>query len=164
MSQKISSCINFVLHRLLPLLIVVILFSPKVYASDDSLVASYNFDEGHGKIVYDSSGNKNNGRIKNPIWRKEGKFGGALEFGDHDNIVVIPDSDSLDLTDGMTISAWVKPKESSTSWTTIALKENGSQLSYALYAKCSGRRSCGMIYSKGAERQVKGSSNISSFS
>jgi hypothetical protein len=38
-----------------------------------------------------------------------GKFGNALEFDGVDDYVEVPDSDSLDITDAITVEAWVNP-------------------------------------------------------
>src|SRR5262245_37140157 len=75
-----------------------------------SLVASFNFNEGTGKILHDLSGNGNNGAITNASWTTAGKFGRALSFSGRSNsLVSIANSPSLQLTAGMTLEAWVKP-------------------------------------------------------
>ena len=45
-----------------------------------SLVAAYNFDQGTGTTVTDSSGNGNNGTLTNAAWSAAGKFASALSF------------------------------------------------------------------------------------
>jgi hypothetical protein len=77
-----------------------------------------------------------------------GKFGNALRFDGVNDWVTINDlvttgvaattvNGPLDLTTGMTLSAWVSP-ESFSGWETVLMKERGSVgaglLSYALYA------------------------------
>jgi hypothetical protein len=49
-------------------------------------------------------------------------------------MVTVADSASLDLTKAMTLEAWVKPTTVGTSWRTVVVKEQPSQLAYALYA------------------------------
>ena len=101
--------------------------------ADSSLVASYSFNENSGLTAGDSSGNSNNGSISNATWNTGGKYGSALSFNGTNSIVSVNDSNSLDLTTGMTIEAWVKPTTLS-SWRTIILKEKTTSLAYALYA------------------------------
>jgi len=70
------------------------------------LVAYWSFDEGSGNIAYDASGNGNHGTIYGAKWT-QGKIGGALSFDGVDDYVRVPDSDSLDITNAITIEAWV---------------------------------------------------------
>ena len=46
----------------------------------------------------------------------------------------MPDANSLDLTSGMTLEAWVRPTAIGTGWRTVMLKEQPGDLIYALYA------------------------------
>ncbi len=96
------------------------------------LVAAYSFNEGTGLTATDSSGCGNNGTLDGAVWFG-GKFGGALAF-DGMSQVTVPDSPSLDLTEGMTLEAWVYPLETPSSWTTVVMKEQGAGLVYTLYA------------------------------
>ena len=79
-------------------------------AQDDHTVLLYTFEMGKGKIVKDLSGKGNDGKFdgKKLSWG-QGKFGGGLVFGrngpcDH---IVVPDSESLWLKDGLTVEMWV---------------------------------------------------------
>jgi len=75
----------------------------------DGLVGSWHLDEGSGDIAYDSSGNNNDGTLINsPQW-VDGKFGKALEFNGVTNYVNVPDDDTLDITDEITLEIWMKP-------------------------------------------------------
>lgn len=99
-----------------------------------NLVAAYGFNENSGTVLNDNSGNNNNGTITGPTWSASGKFGAALSFDGSNDIVDIPDASSLDLTNGMTIEAWVNPSNV-TGYKTILCKENGtSNLAYTLAA------------------------------
>ena len=72
------------------------------------LVGYWKLDEGAGLTTADTSGNSNIGTMTNgPSW-VTGKFGKALSFDGANDYVAVPDEDSLDLTEAMTISAWVK--------------------------------------------------------
>lgn len=75
--------------------------------SANELVLHLSFDEGTGNVANDLSQYKNNCALKgNPKWI-DGKFGKALEL-DGKTWGEVKDSDSLDLTEAMTIEAWVK--------------------------------------------------------
>jgi hypothetical protein len=72
-------------------------------------VAAYGFNEGSGMIVTDASGNGNNGTISGATWTTSGKYGNALMFNGTSALVTVNDSNSLDLTTGMTLEAWLYP-------------------------------------------------------
>ncbi|MHC4499232.1 MAG: LamG-like jellyroll fold domain-containing protein, partial [Planctomycetota bacterium] len=73
---------------------------------EGSAVAQWEFDEGEGSIAYDSVGDSN-GTIYGAQWTT-GQIGRALEFdGDGDYIDCGTDG-SLNITNEITISAWVK--------------------------------------------------------
>ncbi len=70
-------------------------------------VSHWKFDEGQGDTAYDSAGN-NDGTIYGAAWTT-GKIGDyALDFDGEDDYVDVNDSPSLDITDKITIAAWVK--------------------------------------------------------
>ena len=71
----------------------------------------------------DASGNGNTGTINGATRIAGGKYGGALSFNGSSNRVQINDSNSLDLTTGMTLEAWVMPTASQSGWRTVIQKE-----------------------------------------
>jgi concanavalin A-like lectin/glucanase superfamily protein len=73
----------------------------------DTIVGMWLFDEGNGDTIKDSSGNGDDGEINGAKW-VEGMFGTALEFNGSTDAVACPDNDSLDITDVITVSAWIK--------------------------------------------------------
>ena len=97
------------------------------------LVAAYGFDEGTGNSANDVSGNGNNGVINGATWSSAGRYGTALSFNGSSSKVDIPDSATLNLTNGMTLEAWVRPASLS-SWQSVVLKEQSGGLVYGLYA------------------------------
>jgi chitodextrinase len=97
-------------------------------------VASYSFNAGSGSTLSDDSGHSNSGTITNAAWSANGKFGGALSFNGSNSSVSIADSPSLDLTNAMTLEGWVNPTALGVDWRTVVVKEQPSQLAYALYA------------------------------
>jgi chitodextrinase len=98
-----------------------------------TLVAAYSFNEGKGTKVADASGNGNVGTIANATWTNAGKYGKALSFNGTNARVNINDANSLDLTNAMTLEAWVRPTALS-GYRSVILKERSGGLSYSLYA------------------------------
>jgi len=75
---------------------------------NDGLVGYWSFNEGNGTTANDSSGNHNDGAIYGANWT-DGKFGKALSFDGIDDYVAVPSSPSLNnISDAVTIAAWVK--------------------------------------------------------
>ena len=103
-------------------------------ASTAGLVAAYGFEETSGTQVLDASGNRNHGSLSNVTRSAQGRFGRALSFDGADGMVTVSDSDSLDLTTGMTLSAWVYPTTWLNGWKTVIMKERSGGLAYTLNA------------------------------
>jgi hypothetical protein len=95
------------------------------------LVAAYGFDEGTGSVLTDLSGHGNSGRIHGATWTARGKFGTALDFDGGGSVVLIPPSPSLDLTQAMTLEAWIQPTATQTGWRAIL---HGELDSYFLFS------------------------------
>ena len=75
---------------------------------NDGLVGYWSFDEGSGTTAHDTSGNQNDGTIYGANWTG-GKFEKALSFDGLDDYVDVPSSASLNnISDAVTIAAWVK--------------------------------------------------------
>ena len=93
-------------------------------AQDEHTVLLYTFETGAGKTVKDLSGNKNDGELMGPKWG-EGNPGGGLVFEGNGprHFVEIPDSDSLDLAEGLTVEMWLYLEAWSTAGGTGATKE-----------------------------------------
>jgi len=80
------------------------------------LVGCWLFNEGGGGYIYDASGNRNTGTLTNMAspptatsgWGV-GKFGSAIRFEGTDDYINCGNDSSLDITDAITIEAWVKP-------------------------------------------------------
>ena len=73
------------------------------------LVAAYGFDEPSGTTVTDASGTGNTGTISGATRSTTAKFVRSLSFDGNNDWVTVPDANSLDLTTGMTLEAWVRP-------------------------------------------------------
>ena len=91
------------------ILAVSLILCSSVLAEDKNTVLLMHLDEDGGTDAEDSSGEKNHGTIKGGAKWVEGKFGSALEFDGDDDVVVIAKAPSLEITDQITIEAWVKP-------------------------------------------------------
>jgi hypothetical protein len=110
MSQKLIYLVSFVLVLSLANTSVV---SAIDLDTDPALVGWWTFDEGSGNIAADSSGNGNDGTLNGPLeWTTEGKIGGAMAFTGPYNFVLVEDAPSLNMTQEITIAAWINP-----SWT-----------------------------------------------
>lgn len=112
--------------------------NPLPLAPTDRLIAAYGFGEGSGTTTADTSGNGNTGTVMAASWTTSGRYGGALSFGGG-GMVTVNDSNSLDLTNEMTLEAWVYPTIPATNWTTIAVKESPGSFVYALVGDPGGR-------------------------
>ncbi|UCE39167.1 MAG: PQQ-binding-like beta-propeller repeat protein, partial [Thermoplasmata archaeon] len=72
-------------------------------------VAVWHMDEGSGDTIYDETDYHNDGEIYKATWTT-GKYGSALSFDGLHDFVDVPTSPSLNITDMMTMHAWIKPK------------------------------------------------------
>jgi hypothetical protein len=110
-------------------LISIILILP-AYSTDNSLILYLPFDDGEGKIVKDSSDNKNNGEIFGDTKWVNGKTGKSIEFtsGSYVEIKEIP---AYDISEAISLMAWVNTT-TVTTWARIIDKsqwqDNGFDL------------------------------------
>jgi hypothetical protein len=85
------------------------MLAPQAKTASLPPVGYWKFDEGTGTIAIDSSGNGNTGTLTNgPQW-VDGRISKALSFDGQDDYVEVPDSDSLDFTQALTLELWFKP-------------------------------------------------------
>lgn len=113
--------------------------SPAV--ADDSLVASWMFDEGAGTMATDSSGYGNTGTLNGPTWTGSGKVNGALVFDGVNDRVQIPNSASLaTVSSQITAAAWVYLTDTSGAWYTVMHRTNasGNFLDFQMHARAAG--------------------------
>lgn len=93
-------------------LFAVVLTGPSHALAQDfltnGLVGHWSFDEGQGTVAQDSSGYGNDGAVHPGATWSDGKIGTALHFnGTTNSYVVVPSSESLNVSTGLTITAWV---------------------------------------------------------
>ena len=125
------------------------------------LVAAFAFNDLAGTAAPDSSGSGNHGVISGATWSPaSGKFGGALSFDGVNDLVSVPDSASLDLTTAMTLEAWVRPRNLSSGYDTVLMKEVPSELSYALYARGATNRPSAWARTGGVSRSAIGTAAL----
>jgi glucose/arabinose dehydrogenase/PKD repeat protein len=111
------------------------------------LVGAWSFDEASGTSAADASGSGNTGTISGAA-RTAGRYGGALSFDGVNDWVTVNDANSLDLTNRMTLEAWVRPTALG-DWRTVLLKERPGHLAYALYGSTDNNRPAGHVFTTG---------------
>ena len=80
----------------------------------EGLAGEWTFEEGEGDVARDTSDNNNNGLLKNgPKWVDDG-IGKALLFDGVDDYVDCGATDLLDITEQISLEAWVNPNRPST--------------------------------------------------
>jgi fibronectin type 3 domain-containing protein len=119
------------------------------------LVAAWSFNAGAGTTAADATGKGHTGTISGAAWSAAGKNGGALSFDGIDDWVTVADANDLDLTNGMTLSAWVRPSGAGADWQTVMLKESPGFMVYALYADTDTNRPSGHVV-VGGDLDVRG--------
>jgi glucose/arabinose dehydrogenase len=94
-----------------------------------ALIAAWSFDESSGAVAGDATGLGHDGAVSGALWTTAGRFGNALVFDGSDDVVLVADSDDLDLgTGAMTLSAWINPTTSIPKWAAILQKEADAYL------------------------------------
>jgi hypothetical protein len=96
---------------------------------DTALVAHWSLDEGSGAIAYDSTGT-NDGAIHGAEW-VAGEIGGALSFNGSSDYIDFGNDINLQITDEMSISAWIKTSSSNRQF--IVSKDNLANRCYSLF-------------------------------
>jgi hypothetical protein len=96
-------------------------------ADDPYLVGWWTFDDGSGTVAKDASGKgKEATLVGGPTWIK-GKVGsGALSFDAVDDIVEVPEVPAFDMSDALTITAWVKMNNASTHYFILDKSPSGT--------------------------------------
>jgi hypothetical protein len=90
------------------ILSLILLATLAAVTQGGSLVGYWSFDEGPGDVVPDLSGNGNDGIVNGaPAWI-DGPVGSALELDGELDYIDCGNSESLNLTDAVTVSAWVR--------------------------------------------------------
>ena len=149
-----------ILTMILLALSCVILFGTVGEAvREDELALYLSFDEAKGDTAKDKSKHKNDGTL-HKAKRVEGKIGDAIELsGDAGGWVEVPDSDSLDITDEITLMCWVYPTQFTAEWFRIIVKtwagDTAPWMVYGFYEQGGSNGKTGFIISvnKGTEKR-----------
>ncbi len=88
------------------------------------MIANWKFDEGDGSIADDSAG-ANHGTIYGAQWTT-GKVGGALSFDGVNDYVNCGNDSVFDITDRITLAAWIKVNSFDIGWQAIVTKGDGA--------------------------------------
>jgi glucose/arabinose dehydrogenase/PKD repeat protein len=123
------------------------------------IVAAYSFEESSGTTTADTTGKGHTGTVAGTDWADDGKHGRGLWFPGSNNWVTIADANDLDLTNGMTVEAWVNPF-SLNGWNTVLMKEAGGSLAYGLYANDGSPWPAVTVQIGGADRSAVGTSPL----
>jgi Concanavalin A-like lectin/glucanases superfamily/Glycosyl hydrolase family 26 len=104
-------------------------------ANPTGVVAAYSFNQGTGTTARDDSHHGNEGWIEGAKFATGGKFGDAMKFaGGENECVTVPSDPALELRNGFTLEAWVKPEGGDES-EPVFFKENegGNFFTYMLF-------------------------------
>jgi hypothetical protein len=96
------------------------------------LVGYWKLDEHGGTEVEDSSGMGNNGVIIGNVEWVEGMFGSALLFSESQSCVNIEHSESIDLSEEVTIALWAMPEANQPASAKFLCKQKSGEYPYAL--------------------------------
>ncbi|MHC4534771.1 MAG: LamG-like jellyroll fold domain-containing protein, partial [Planctomycetota bacterium] len=91
--------------------------------TDPDLLVYYDFEHGEGEVALDQSGHSNHGQfVGDPQWAT-GYLAGGLDFDGDGDYLDAGTNDQLDnLSDAITVSAWVNIRSVTTTWMSIVMK------------------------------------------
>jgi hypothetical protein len=95
---------------------------PRILGPSDGLVSYWPLDSIEDGTAEDIVGG-NDGTPKNGVSETGGKVDDAASFDGIDDYVTVPDDSSLDLTEALTLAAWVKPSSDQESYARIISRE-----------------------------------------
>ena len=87
-----------------------------------SLIACFTFDEKEGNLAKDSSGHGLDGVLKGDPRRISGRVGGSLFFDGNDDFIDCGSKPAFDITDSITIAAWIRASTFDREWMPIITK------------------------------------------
>jgi len=107
--------------------VALVLLVGLVSNASGGLLAHWEFDEGSGTTARDGSGNGHDGTLLgDPKWVAGIIGSGALSLDGTDGLVEVPHNASLNLTDALTITAWVKLHDLSTYYFIVSKQPSGT--------------------------------------
>lgn len=119
---------------------LILSLSLTVNAQIKDAVGIWTFDNIKGDTVIDDSGNGNHGKFVGKPEIVNGKFGKAIKYDGATQCVEVPDSDSLDLTEQVTMLCWYNWEGTGDGWQTFFSKGpmSGTNENYALFINSAG--------------------------
>jgi hypothetical protein len=97
-------------------------------------VLYFSFDKDEDGKVTDKSGKNNHGVAHNAKWVADGKKGGAYSFDGKNDFISVAHAESLNMTTGLTVIAWIKTDEPADGdgWDLILCKGDDEDRNYAI--------------------------------
>jgi len=124
---------QFILSLILLVLLTSIVPLAQALNDDPALKLYFTFDEGEGKTAKDQSKSGLKGELMDGAkFVKDGKFGGAVEFGAAECKVVVDAAKELDITKEVTMAAWIFPLENQNDSNVIGLRTAGNAGGYCM--------------------------------
>ena len=115
------------LRRKMIYLVFCVLVLVPVANVSAGLVAHWQFDEGSGTTAVDSSGNGHDGTLLgDPQWVAGMIGSGALSFDGSDGLVDVGHDESLNMTDELAITLWVKVSDLSNYYFLVCKQPSGT--------------------------------------
>jgi hypothetical protein len=99
---------------------------------DSNVIDLWHMNEGSGNVIYDETGNNNDGTINGATWTT-GLFGNALSFDGINDYVALPSSSLNNLPEG-TVEVWIKRDRMGEITETIIDKTETYVKNYFFYA------------------------------
>lgn len=112
-------------------------FTTSALPTGEGLAGYWEFDEGSGTTIIDESGYGNNGQIKGGALWEAGVSGSGLKVNGSNQYAFVEDSPSLDLSEGITLAAWIRPEKTSAQY--IISKGNPGTDGYKLSLLSTGK-------------------------
>mgnify|MGYP000934524348 CR=1 FL=1 len=124
---------QFILSLILLVLLTSIVPLAQALNDDPALKLYFTFDEGEGNKAEDQSQSGLKGLLMDGAkFVKDGKFGGAVEFGAAECKVVVDAAKELDITKEVTMAAWIFPLENQNDSNVIGLRTAGNAGGYCM--------------------------------
>jgi hypothetical protein len=90
------------------------------------LVAWWKLDDGTGDVATDSAGSGHDGTLVGDTTWADGKIGAALVFDGNDDYIEIGKDPDFDITNQITVAAWIKGNAFDREWQTVISKGDSS--------------------------------------
>lgn len=108
-------------------------------APNETLVGNWNMEEGSGNTLLDATSYGNNASlIGGPTW-VSGVSGLAIRFDGSSQYATVPDNSSLDVTNAVTLAAWIKPEKSGSAQVIMKKGLTGESDGYELSLVSNGK-------------------------